>query len=378
DDAARAAWRHGTHHGVGGIQHRVAGGSDVLHDHALEYRQIFHGGDVVESQVVPGADVRHHGHLAAVEAKSLAQHAAARGFKYGSIHVGVHQHAASAFWATAVTAVDLLAVHVHAIGVGHAHAQRAAGHQVSNQARGGGLAVGAGHRHHGYAAVIAMGKQVRDDGLADRAALAKGWRQVHAQPRGRVDLHDAAMLLTHRPKHALAHHIHPAHMQAHHARRGDGVGSDFRVHVIGDVGGGTARAEVGVVAQHHATAFCWHRLRRQSLRVQARHGDFVETDFGQRRAVSFTTPGVGVDPIHQFAHAVDTVADHMGRVPPGCRDQLVADHQQAEIVAGEVFFDHHLTHFGGSAKSDLQVLAIGDVDRYPLALIAIARLHDDR
>jgi hypothetical protein len=132
----------------------------VLHDHALEYRQVFQRGDVVQAEVVAGADVGDHGDFAAVEAQAFAQHAAAGGLEHGGVDVGVHQHVARAARAAAVAAVDLPAVDVDAVGVGHAGAQAVGGQQVGDQARGGGLAVGAGHGDHRDAAVVAGANRV--------------------------------------------------------------------------------------------------------------------------------------------------------------------------------------------------------------------------
>ena len=62
-------------------------------------------------------------------------------------------------------------------------------------------------------------------------------------------------------------------------------------------------------------------------------------------------------------------------VPTG---QPVADHQQPEVVAGQELLDHHGADLVGRAVGDLEVLAIDDVDRHALALVAVLGLHDDR
>jgi hypothetical protein len=159
--------------GVGRVQHRVAAGRHVAHDHALEHREVFDGGDVVEPEMVAAADVGHHRHLAAIEAQALAQHAATRHFEDGRIDIRMQQHVARALRAAAVAAVGLAAVDVDAVGVGHAGAQAAAGQQMIDQPRGGRLAVGAGHGDHRDAAVVAVREQGVHDRLADRPAAAE-------------------------------------------------------------------------------------------------------------------------------------------------------------------------------------------------------------
>ena len=172
DHAACALGGHGGDDRIGRVEHGVTRGCHVHHDHALEHREVFYRGDVVQAQVVAGTHVGHHRHAALVKTQALAQHAAACGFEHGGVHIGVHQHVSRALRAGTITAVDLSAIHIHTIGVGHAHAQAAGGHEVRNEAGGGGLAVGAGDRNQRDAAVIAGFKHVRHHRLAHRAALA--------------------------------------------------------------------------------------------------------------------------------------------------------------------------------------------------------------
>jgi hypothetical protein len=183
--------------------------------------------------------------------------------------------------ASTVAAVDLAALHVDAVGVGHADPQPAGGEQVGDQPRDGGLAVGAGDGYGRDAAVFAGAVEVADDGLADVAALAVGRRQVHAQTRRGVDLDDAAVLLLERAQHVLAHHVDAADVQANHLCRGHRARGDLGVHVVGHVGRAAAGAEVGVVAQHDAAALFGHRLRRQALHLEPADRDVVEADLGQ-------------------------------------------------------------------------------------------------
>jgi hypothetical protein len=51
------------------------------------------------------------------------------------------------------------------------------------------------------------------------------------------------------------------------------------------------------------------------------------------------TAWVAVDQVDQLAHRVLAIADHLRWVAAGRGHQLVADHQQAEIVAGEIALD---------------------------------------
>ncbi len=119
---ALALGRHGSHYRIGRVQHRHALRRDVLHDHPLEHRQLVHGGDVVQTQMVATAHVGHHRDIAVVKGQAFAQHATTGSFQHGRIDVRVVKHVACALGAAAVAGIDAMAAHVHTVGVGHAHA----------------------------------------------------------------------------------------------------------------------------------------------------------------------------------------------------------------------------------------------------------------
>ncbi|MNV22804.1 hypothetical protein D3C71_1137960 [compost metagenome] len=324
--------------------------------------------------MVACADVGHHGHLAAVKTQAFAQDAASCGFEHGCIHLGVQQHVAGALGAAAVATVDLAAVHVHAVGVGHAHAQALSGEQVGDEAGRGGLAVGAGDGHHWDAPIVAMGVELVHHGLTHVAGLAVAGCQVHAQAGGGVHFHKAAALLFERAQHGLGNHIHAADVQAHHLGGGHSACGNLGMHVIGHVGGGATRREVGIVAQDDALALGGHRVGRQVLHGQAGHGNVVEPDLGERGGMALAPAWVEVDLVDQLAHRVLAVAQHLGRLAACSGHQLVADHQQAEVMARQKALDHHGAVFGGVLVGFFELGAVGDVDRYTLALVAILRL----
>ena len=364
------------YHRVGGVEHGRALGRDVLHDHALEYGQLIHRGDVVQAQVVAAAHVGDHRYVAVVKGQAFAQHATARGFQHGGVHVGVVQHAFGALGAAAVAGVNALAAHVDAVGIGHAHAPALMGQQVRDQAHRGGFAIGAGDGDDGDAPVLPALKQLRNDGLAHRAALAERGAQVHAQARRGVHFHDAAALLFNRAKNAVAHHVHAANMQAHHVGGRHGARGHVGVHVVGHVGGRAAGGQVGVVAQVDALALGGHGVGAKALAGQAGVGNLVKTNLGQRRGVAAAALGVEVDLVDQLRHGVHAVADHLGRVAPGRSHQLVAHHQQAKVVARHVAFHQDaVAKFGSHRIGGAQLGLGGDVHRHALALVAVQGLH---
>ena len=344
---------------------------DVLHDHALEHGQIFNRRDVVQAQVVTASDIGHHGHITPVKGQPFAQHAAAGGFQHGCIHVGVLQHIARTFGAAAVTGVDALTRDVDTIRVGHAHAQAVLGQQVRDQAHGGGLAIGAGDGHQRNAAILMLVEHAGDDGLTHRAPLAVGRRQVHAQTGRGIDLDHATALFFERMQDAVADNVHAANIESHHACGSHGTGCHFRVHAVGDIGGGAAGGQIGVVAQGDALAFGGHGVGIKPLACQARQSNIVKSDFGQRGRMARAAARVFVDLFHHVTDGVLAITHHVGRFTISRRHQLVANHQQAKVVAGNVAFDQDvIAELGGCRVSRCQLFTRRDVDRHALALVA--------
>jgi hypothetical protein len=106
----------------------------------------------------------------------------------------MHQDIACTAGAAAIAIVNLTAIDIHAIGVGHANPQMVGFEKVSSEANRGGFAVGAGHGNDGNSAVVTIGKHVVDDGFANIAAFAKRRTDVHAQARCCIDFDDTAVL----------------------------------------------------------------------------------------------------------------------------------------------------------------------------------------
>jgi hypothetical protein len=189
------------------------------------------------------------------------------------------------------------------------------------------------------------GRTAVHHGLAHVARLAVGGRQVHAQAGGGVHFDDAAALLFERAQHGFAttstpQMCRPTICAAATARAA--------------TSGCTSSVTSVAVPPVDRLALLRRMTRwplaapigRQVLRGQAGHGDVVEADLGQRGGVASPRRG-SVDHVHQLAHGVLAVAQHLGRLAAGGGHQLVAHHQQAEVVAGQEALDHHVAVFGG-------------------------------
>ena len=120
-----------------------------------------------------------------------------------------------------------------------------------------------------------------------------------------------------------------------------------------------------------------HHQHAKVVAGQARDGDVIQADLGQRRAMARAAARILVDDVHQLADAVLAVAQHLRRVAPRGRHQLVAHHQHAKVVAGQKALDHHLVAEAlRGGKGGLQLRARGDVHRHALALVAVLGLDD--
>ena len=79
-----------------------------------------------------------------------------------------------------------------------------------------------------------------------------------------------------------------------------------------------------------------------------------------------------VDLLNQLRNGVHAVAHHFGRVTPGCGHELVADDQQAEVVAGHKTLDQDVVaELARRCVGFDQLFAGGDVDGHPFALVAV-------
>jgi hypothetical protein len=162
-----------------------------------------------------------------------------------------------------------------------------------------------------------------------------------------------------RLEHAVAHQVDAADVQAHHVRRFDRARRHFRMHVVGDVGGRAAGGQVGVVAQDHALAARRHRVGQITLLGQAGQRDVVEADLGQRGGMAVAAARVAVDLSTSWRPCAGAVADHDRRIAPGGGDQLVADNQQAEVIARQVALDQDVVaEFAGGVKAGRQLFLV--------------------
>ena len=329
--------------------------------------------------MVSRADVRHHRHVAFVEAAALAEDAPAGGLEDGGRHRRIGQHAPGALRAAAIAAVDLPPADPDPLGAGRADGRPADRGDVRQEAHDRRLAVGAGDRGHGDAPLVAGGEERVDDRRPDVARLADGRLQVHAQAGAGVDLDEHAPLRLQRPRDVLGHAVDAGDVEPHHPRRLDGPRGDLGMDQIGHVLGGAAGAEIGAFAQQDHAPRLGHRVGVEPLLAQHRQRHLVEGHRREAAGMVGAAPRILVDLRHQIPHRRGPVAGDHGRMAPRRGDQRPAHDEQAVVVAAAgAFHDDRRFLRPGHRERRLHLLARGEVHTHPAPLVAVARLDDDR
>ena len=95
--------------------------------------------------------------------------------------------------------------------------------------------------------------------------------------------------------------------------------------------------------------------------------------------MAIAAPRVAVDLFDEFQDGVFAIADDVRRFTARGGDEAVSDHQQAEILAGQVAFNHDLgTDLMGGGVTCQHILAGLNVGGHALALVAITGFDDHR
>src|SRR5690606_16555987 len=119
-----------------------------------------------------------------------------------------------------------------------------------------------------------------------------------------------------------------------------------------------------------------HAVVVEAGTVQRAQGFGVLRDTALATGGGLTTAALSVD---QFADAVETIADDLGRSTDRCGHYLVADHQDAQIIAFVIALQQHaLIEYAGAFDGFLHFNCRTQVDRHTLALLAIHRLDHYR
>jgi hypothetical protein len=226
-----------------------------------------------------------------------------------------------------------------------------------------------------------VGKEHVDDGPPDVAGVALGRVGVHPEAGGGVDLDDAAAGLADGTGDVRGDQVDPGHVEADDHRRLAGDLGVVGVDVVGPVDGGAAGRHVAGPLEQDASARLRDIVQRQPLASEGLHRLRVDGDPGQDLLVADAAAGVGVGPLDQLGDGPLAVADDVGRHPLGDGDDLVGDHQDPVVLAGDEGLDEDgavaaLPPGGREGLADGGL--VRQVDHHPPAVVAVERLQHDR
>ncbi len=360
---------------IGGVDDGHAGlGRDDVDHGAFDPDHAVGGVDIVMPQVIGFAEVGDHGHVAQIEGQSALQDALAGGFEHGCLDIGVQEQAARVPRAGAIAAVDEVVAGERAFGRGLAHTVVDLAEHVRHELGDDGLAVGAADGHDRNATVLAFAEERGHDGFAHGAGFAVLRFEVHAHAGAGVDLDDLAPLFAQGAADVAHDHVHAGNVQPHHARREDGHGGAFGMHIIGHV------VEVlAVVVDEHRAALARHGVGGVALFFQHQDGHGVDFDLAQRAGPIVAAARILVQLVDQLAHGARAVAGDLFGLTACGGDQLALHDQQAMLGSGHELFDHHAIAFGQGDLVGLDDLfARGEVDGHPATVVGVGRLDDHR
>src|SRR5471030_307614 len=379
DHFAVAQLGHRHHLRIGRVEHRHAARQDHVDLRAQHVEQLVLAADVEFGQFVETADVRDDADGALVVGQAFGQDHLRAALKHGRFDVLVQQQALAGFPGAEAVLRQQAAVQEQAIGAGQAGLLAADLQQPSDQPRGHRRAVFAGDADDGHAAGFVVREQMVDDGRADRARFAAGRAQMRQQAGTGVDFDDGAALFGQRPRNVVGDDIDAGDVEADHARGQRGHRRHFGMDLIGDV-----EADVAVGLDQHLLAVQRHGIRGQALALQ------FEDDLGavfrrqrvQRRVFGGAATRVGVDLLVDQPDDVGAaVAGHPQRLARGGRDQPLADHQQAVLVAGDEALDDDALAAALARSQRVGGLDVGlrhQVQRDAAAVVAVVGLDDHR
>jgi len=133
------------------------------------------------------------------------------------------------------------------------------------------------------------------------------------------------------------------------------------------------RAQVEDLARGEDRSGVEPRLLEQPLGLE------VELEAGQHLLVADAAAGILVGGLDQLRHRVRAVAGHVAGDALRRRHHLAVDHQDAVVVPWlEALDDHHRGELIGGLERRPHLLGGGEVDRHPLAVVAVERLDDHR
>ena len=159
DDAPRTSGPHRGDQGIRSVEHGAAGGTQAIDHHPFDPGQIMDGFHPVEAQVIPRADIRHHGDIGHIHGQALPKDSSPGGFQYRGLHPPVLQNFPRALRSAAIPGLNAAAVDENPLGTRHSDQFAIGLQQVCQEPGHGGLAIDPRHGKHRDAGGFGIGKQ---------------------------------------------------------------------------------------------------------------------------------------------------------------------------------------------------------------------------
>ena len=137
--------------------------------------------------------------------------------------------------------------------------------------------------------------------------------------------------------------------------------------------------KIGIAANQDHLARGWNGIEREALFGKHLERNGIERNLAQAGGMIFAATRIAIDFVDQVLNGVLAVADHLGRLALCGGNELVADHQQAEIAAAGVLFDDDARAFFASRSiGGHHLLLRAQIRGHAAALIAVLRFNDHR
>ena len=204
--------------------------------------------------MIPLADVRHDGDIAAIEAQTGSQDAAASRFEHRRIDRRIEQNVLRALRAAAIASLNPPLIDIDPLGASHADAAARAAEDVRDKPRGGRLAVDSRDGDDRDAPVSPGAKSVPTIASPTGRDLPTDGSKCIRRPGAAFTSTITPALRFQRAADIEGDDIHAGHVKADDAGRLDRPCRHVGMHQLGDIGRRAAGAQVRIAANQNASA----------------------------------------------------------------------------------------------------------------------------
>ena len=221
-------------------------------------------------------------------------------------------------------------------------------------------------------------KQHVENGTGDIARRSLAWCDVHAKPRPRVDLANAAAGFAVRLRNVSCQEIDAADVETDRLYCAFRHFAVVRVDDVRYIDGRAAGRQVSRRSQINDLVFVRHGRVVVSQFLEQAFGLVIEFQAGQDFLVSDPAAGVLVNDIDELFYGMLAVTQDMARHSLGRGNEFAVDDQEPVVVALEISFDDDASAvFSRLLECDFDFVRRLQIDRYAAAMITGKRFEHD-